>query len=201
MNDKGESSGQLLRFVLIINKGFAFSLLDQSSLDLCGSDIGKAGNQGIIKVNALQKDILVHALIMVVQQQGGVLQVRDTQSWDADLAQVARVSGGGEDLGLVFDTHALAGVAEDRPPNVGLVNGRQRVVEMSADKLHLDTGLGRDKGLDLGLELLHVKEGTDTDIKTASSLHGDHIELDTTLRSAKKKNKKSKGLDTDHIHS
>lgn len=68
-------------------------VLELGGLDLGGSDIGEAGDQGIVKVDALQENILVHTLVVVVEQQGGVLEVRDAQGGDAHLAEVARVGG------------------------------------------------------------------------------------------------------------
>lgn len=68
-------------------------VLELGGLNLGGSDVGEAGDQGIVKVDALQENILVHALVVVVEQQGCVLEVRDAQGGDANLAKVARVGG------------------------------------------------------------------------------------------------------------
>lgn len=119
-----------------------------------------------------------------------------------------------KDLGFVVDIHTLAGVAEYCPPDVGLVNSRQGVVKVSVDKLHghaitkqscdislyLCKGwsalifsacyfipwLRGDESLQLGLELLHVKERAHADIKPTGCLHRDHVELDPTLQESRK---------------
>ena len=133
-------------------------------------------------INSFQKYIFIEKLVVVVEKNRSVGHRREADSWDADLAEVARVRAGGEYLRLHVEVVLLEGSGHCGEPGVLLVHGGEGLVRELDQELQLDVAASlRQPASQHVLELLELGGRRDADVEVDDKLVRHHVDLHAAL--------------------